>query len=381
MAVRRSDAVARPLLLACLLFAFAAAARPTVEDGAADEYGDAEWEEAADAAPVIDTADRRAEAAALALAAGRAAAAAADADALPPSPSPPPPAAAAPRLWTFENDPLPAALPSLGEWQRAVPAERREPPHELASASFLPPAAPPRGYAAACLVARDGGADVAEWVHHHLRLGFWPIYLYDHASAPPLAGALRARIDAGDVVYTYFQGAGAHASGAPQLAAYDRCLAERGAAHEWLAFLDSDEFLIFRDGPPIASLPAALRAFEGASALAVHWILFGSSGHATRPPGGALRSYVRCLPAAHSQHLFVKVIVRPACTLRAGPSPHAFVHNCSRGAVRTDGSDAPGPTVGPAPVYDLLAVHHYATRSDAEFAVKVARGSGMRRRR
>lgn len=44
--------------------------------------------------------------------------------------------------------------------------------------------------------------------------------------------------------------------------------------------------------------------------LAVHWLLFGSSGHKTRPLGGMLRSYYRRLPALHAQHQLVKSIVR-----------------------------------------------------------------------
>lgn len=46
--------------------------------------------------------------------------------------------------------------------------------------------------------------------------------------------------------------------------------------------------------------------------VAVHWLIFGSSGHASRPPGGVLRSYHRCLQLWHAQHCLVKTIVRTA---------------------------------------------------------------------
>lgn len=76
----------------------------------------------------------------------------------------------------------------------------------------------------------------------------------------------------------------------------------------------------FRDPwPPIQSLPAFLATFEGpqappaaVSGVAVHWLIFGSSGHESRPPGGVLRSYHRCLPLRHAQHALVKTIVRTA---------------------------------------------------------------------
>lgn len=71
--------------------------------------------------------------------------------------------------------------------------------------------------------------------------------------------------------------------------------------------------------PPIQSLPLFLQSFEGPGlppdahpAIGVHWILFGSSGHVTRPTRGALRSYTRCLQLRHGQHALVKSIVRTA---------------------------------------------------------------------
>ena len=43
----------------------------------------------------------------------------------------------------------------------------------------------------------------------------------------------------------------------PQLYVYDVCLHKFGARHEWVAFIDADEFLVLTGGAP--SLPALLR--------------------------------------------------------------------------------------------------------------------------
>lgn len=112
----------------------------------------------------------------------------------------------------------------------------------------------------------------------------------------------------------------------------------------------------------------------------MHWILFGSSGHMERPEGGVLRSYVRCLPLRHSQHALIKSIVRLPCT-EAAWSPHAFRHNCpDLPLLRTDHSVQVGPRAE-EPVHLDLVVHHYATKSQREFELKMARGSGMKRQR
>lgn len=43
----------------------------------------------------------------------------------------------------------------------------------------------------------------------------------------------------------------------PQLYVYDVCLHRFGGRHEWLGFIDADEFLVLTGGDP--SLPALLR--------------------------------------------------------------------------------------------------------------------------
>ncbi len=45
----------------------------------------------------------------------------------------------------------------------------------------------------------------------------------------------------------------------PALHVLRRCLAEHGSQHTWLVFIDSDEFLMFRQGPAVQSLPALLK--------------------------------------------------------------------------------------------------------------------------
>eukprot|EP00887_Chlorella_sp_A99_P003217 scaffold9.g3217.t1 len=271
-------------------------------------------------------------------------------------PPPPPPPTDWAHLPNFEiGVPAPPALPAW-EWAAAQrpPGGSAALPLELSSSSYLDPTHPGPGFLAMCLIARDAHADLLEWINHHLRLGATKIYLWDHGSKPPMRHVIAGYIAAGVVEYRHFE-TFAHPSGKPQLYAYDKCLEVARGRHDWLAFLDVDEFLMFKaPGGPLRSLPLLLMKFQEYSGLAVHWLLFGSSGHETRPLAGSLRSYVRRLPALHAQHQLVKTIVRvrQAC----GP--------------RDD-----------RPVHGVLAVHHYATRSREEFKVKMARGSGMRRQR
>jgi hypothetical protein len=58
--------------------------------------------------------------------------------------------------------------------------------------------------------------------------------------------------------------------------------------HALAGALDTDEFVVIRDGSP--SLPEVLRRYEEYGGLAVNWRLFGSSGHKTRPEVGRGRA-------------------------------------------------------------------------------------------
>lgn len=40
--------------------------------------------------------------------------------------------------------------------------------------------------------------------------------------------------------------------------------------HQWMAFVDADEFIVIRD-PAVASLPQLLREYTGYGALVVNW--------------------------------------------------------------------------------------------------------------
>jgi hypothetical protein len=309
-------------------------------------------------------------------------------------------------LASFESTPIPPKL-QFRDWQARFQSARHNAiqdhlarirgetddnlhpsvssPHayEFTSRMGLGYDAPPKNYVAVCMVVRDAHDDIAEWVHYHQKLSISKFYIYDHESTPPLSRVLHHWIDQGIVEYESITPSeySKHDSGRPQLYGYDKCLQDHGNKHHWLAFIDVDEFLVFQQGPPVQNLAVLLQRYEDYSALAVHWILFGSSGRDMRPVRGTLRSYPLAVPRNHTYHLYVKTIANTKCTIRTTDSPHVFQHNCTRPAVRTNYSPVYNQTADDFPVHSLLALHHYATRSAEEFEIKMARGSGMKRQR
>lgn len=116
-----------------------------------------------------------------------------------------------------------------------------------------------------CLVARDAHADIGEWLTHHRRLGVTKVYVWDNASTPPMKEVLQPYIDSEFVHYEFFE-TFEHPTNTPQLYAYDKCLEQGRGMHDWMAFIDVDEFLMFRGaGFPIRSLPQYLSNFMQSS--------------------------------------------------------------------------------------------------------------------
>ena len=97
------------------------------------------------------------------------------------------------------------------------------------------------------------------------------------------------------------------------------------------------------------------------SRLGVLWATFGTSGHATRPAGLAIESYVQRL--AGRRHLRqYKSVVDPTAVTRAY-GPHSFAFR--------------DPALATVPVprfaeWDDLRVNHYLTRSEQEYREKLA---------
>jgi hypothetical protein len=77
----------------------------------------------------------------------------------------------------------------------------------------------------------------------------------------------------------------------------------------WLAFIDLDEFIVLHDTAYTQNIGGFMHQYEQYGALAVNWVLLGSSGHKQRPAGGSLINYTKCMPRNHPECKHVKVIV------------------------------------------------------------------------
>lgn len=232
----------------------------------------------------------------------------------------------------------------------------------------------PSGYFAMCLIAKNQHTDIREWLAYYKWIGASKIYVFDHHSEVPISNTIKDFIDEGLVDYFPFPETFDHYSGRPQLYVYDKCLHEFGPKHEWIAFIDADEYLVFKNGVE-PNIDNFLKNYEPYGGLVVNWILFGSNGYKKKPDGPVLSSYWKCIPPDHCMNEKIKSIVH--CKYgELAVNPHFFEYKEGYFAVnenfeRVDGAQTDYVST------KKIALHHYFLKSEEEFRAKMKRGSAM----
>jgi hypothetical protein len=141
----------------------------------------------------------------------------------------------------------------------------------------------------------------------------------------------------------------------------------------WMAFIDTDEFLIPLKGE---TLPAILADFAVKHVLAVPWMVFGSNGHVRRPEALVLENYTRRAPDNFSANRHTKCIMRPDRIAYVTTSPHMFIPTTFGALVRENRNAADqANNLLPEPFSpQRLRLHHYVVQTRADYAAKQARG-------
>ena len=214
-----------------------------------------------------------------------------------------------------------------------------------------------------CAMFKNEAEYLREWIEFHRLVGVEKFVLYNNESSDDYERVLHPYVESGVVTLYDIPGWPVRMK-----TPYNACLQAYRSRAKWIAFIDLDEFLYPTQDD---TLQECLQRFEAYPGLAVHWIMFNSSGHILRPDGLVIENFVSCEPRGHPQ---VKLVVQAARTTQVN-SPHTASFEGDELAVderqiRT-ASDAPEP-----PCVDVIRINHYWTKSVEEFFLrKAARGS------
>jgi hypothetical protein len=238
---------------------------------------------------------------------------------------------------------------------------------------------------------------LAEWIAFHQMMGVEHFYLYDNNSTDAFREILAPWMAEGAVTLLHWPGE--FAQGA-QRQAYEDCLNRSRGQARWVAFIDIDEFLF---SPGHGSLPEALRGYEAFPGLVVHWQIFGSRSEAAGTEGLVIERFTHRARRNWVRNRRVKSIVDPARTLGT-LSCHHFHYRDGATAVnerhqpirvrsrpkairkflrrfswllgpwmlRIDPYKGTFHTTRDCPS-EVLRLHHYILKSEAEFAHKAER--------
>ncbi|SIO10500.1 Glycosyltransferase family 92 [Rhodovulum sp. ES.010] len=247
---------------------------------------------------------------------------------------------------------------------------------------LMPPAARPgRAGVALALIVRDEERHIAEWATFHRDAGVARVIAYDNgctdATIPRLAQALGDRL----TVIPWDQKLTDAGSGREihnQVLAYAHAMRNFGGRFRWMAAIDADEFLVPKRAE---SLDGALAHLDDVPSVSLPWHNFGRNGHEEPPEGGVVANYTRRaadpMSGARGVTNFKTVVDATRVTA-------VKVHS-----VEIDGAAVTWNDRGERATLrgrfdrgfyssDHLQLNHYYTRSEAELAAKIARGSNQR---
>ena len=124
--------------------------------------------------------------------------------------------------------------------------------------------------------------NMAEWICHHLLLGFDKIIIFDHLSKVPLQ-----RLGNFGNKVNYIPVKGENLKLFLIRTAVNISLRNNVS---WMMYLDADEFLCLNT---VNNIKELLQIYHFADLLAINWLLFGSSYHVKQPKGLLMDNFTK----------------------------------------------------------------------------------------
>jgi hypothetical protein len=229
---------------------------------------------------------------------------------------------------------------------------------------------------------RNEGIHLLEWLAYHRVIGFGPVVICTNDCDDGSDTLLDLLATQGEVTHLRNP---LPPETPPQAAGMPRAMAHLAQTDaEWLAHLDSDEFLTI--SPGAAPVQTLIDRAKDAHTIALPWRMFGDNGHRDWP-GETLRAFTACEPApdpttvkfkslfrfrafaSASDHMPTQPLIDAPLAVNAAGEPlsSASLHGPPRARYQPVATAIRGGAV----------VNHYATRSTDVFLLKNDRGRGM----
>jgi len=178
-----------------------------------------------------------------------------------------------------------------------------------------------------CEIFRNEAPYMREWIEFHRLVGVDRFYRYQKNSDDDWEEILRPYVRSGIVEVIDWP-----LRAPAQVPAHHHFVSTHIGQHEWVAFIDCDEFLF---SPRYNTVSEVLNQepFARWGAVGVNWMCFGASGHEGCGDGLVVERFIQRPPDAFGTNGFVKCIVRMDSVESAGLNAHRF--NVAGGSLLT----------------------------------------------
>ena len=217
-----------------------------------------------------------------------------------------------------------------------------------------------------CAIFKNEAPYLREWIEFHKIQGVKHFYLYNNQSTDEYKQVLSPYISSKEVTlveWDFGYDYGETESWARiQRGAYNHCLKDFGNSTQWLAFIDTDEFLFCIRGTKLTEF---LKGYEKYGGLVANWRLFGTSDVETIPPGRLMIEMLnRCSEKLHYRNNRVKSIVQPQHVI-TNVDAHNFMYKKGYPSVNEHFREH-DPQYIPI-THDKIQINHYWTRTEKHF--------------
>jgi hypothetical protein len=228
---------------------------------------------------------------------------------------------------------------------------------------------------AIALMERNEGRYLKEWLEYHLLMGAEHFYVYDHGSTDDSLEVLAPYAEQGMVEIIPVEGEYLPT----QIAVYNDALVRARYSAEYLAFIDTDEFLTpMKHERAIDAIDDIFTTYENnpfkspgscaAGGIGVNWRVYGSSGHQTPADGLVIDEYRYRGPDDLMINAHIKTICKPLCVDKI-INPHFAIYKQGYWCISEHGSLIPGAFFYDSKG-DILRLNHYYVKSEEEYVTR-----------
>lgn len=223
---------------------------------------------------------------------------------------------------------------------------------------------------AVCLIAKNEGSYLLEWLAYYRVLGFDEIIIYENNSSDESSAILSKLAAAKKVVYRPWL-LGRNES--PQITAYADAI--KRVKSDWILFVDADEFLVLHHHDTVNAFLASFQSRSEVTSIGVNWRIFGDSNLESQDPRPVIERFTHASLADFSVNMHLKSFSRVGSI---GQLVHMHVCETTGQQVHPSGLPLTMPHWGLSERIELevAQINHYYAKTFEEYQNKKRRGQG-----